>query len=168
MWIVTRSPYLLLMLCVVAGCGRSGAVGTQASGGSAAKMYVFHDRLDSMYEWVIVIDGPRTFLQKAVFPGYGDRKWYELKEDFSGAAACKAVGELKPPFVPGGPNLARRTFAGGAEEDAYFRDDNSVMRGFVKAAEAAASKTEPLKELPEWVMSHKGVLLQLGEEVTRK
>ncbi len=132
---------------------------------SGAVIYIFHDRMAPVYEWLIVVVEGRTFVQKAAFPGYADRVWYEINEDHSRDEFCRTAGERTPPFVPGGPNLSRATISaesGEVLEESYFKDENPAFKQFRANLQKSASSMPPIKELPSWVSGQKKLMFHLG------
>jgi len=131
---------------------------------------VFTDRSDPVLEYTYVIGNKGTFAQVCVFPGYSDRKFFfrpalagEVLEEMP--KWRQQAGEIKPPFVPGGPWFFRITVPRASsqpEKEDYFKDTNADLRKWLAGLRSQVVHDEyRIDAPPDWVTSDGRIMNRL-------
>ena len=184
------STVVVLVLCVVAlsSCESSktddsdkaklseeGAIRAPKGGSSTRPVnetaFVFVDRSDPEFEYAYVVSTKGVIAQVSVFPGYTNRQLFavpHLPEPLAaGAKRWEQVpGEIRPPFIPGGPWFSRTAILLDAEtpaETEYFKDSNEGLRKWLRDLRKAVVKEDcRLAELPRWIAENSQMTRRLG------
>ena len=100
--------------------------------------FVFVDRSDPEFEYAYVVSTKGVIAQVSVFPGYTNRQLFavpHLPEPLAaGAKRWEQVpGEIRPPFIPGGPWFSRTALLVDGDEQGQvrgrLRDELRAERG---------------------------------------
>lgn len=126
---------------------------------SENNFYFFSDRRDSELEHLYAVRDHEVAAQVALFPGYGERKWYRatLADDFLRRFKTWSVrsGDILPPFLPHGPWYARITLTPDKEKargEAWFRNDSQEVQAWFEELQHAFVKHDNrVDRLPDWI-----------------